>query len=159
RPGEVVTREELQNRLWPADTYVDFEHSLNAAIKRLRAALGDSAQSARFVETLARQGYRFIAPVSRPEEIPGIAAHNPELAARRRWIWMASGIALIVALAGVFLVLSSRSARNRAAPGSIRSVAVLPLANLSGDSEQDFFVDGMTDALRERLAGISSLRM
>src|SRR6202166_3197207 len=61
--GEVVTREELQKRLWPADTYVDFEHSLNAAIKRLRAALGDSADAPRFVETLARQGYRFIAPV------------------------------------------------------------------------------------------------
>src|ERR1700687_109991 len=61
--GEVVTREELQKRLWAADTYVDFEHSLNAAIKRLRAALGDSADAPRFVETLARQGYRFIARV------------------------------------------------------------------------------------------------
>src|SRR5580658_5597851 len=66
--GEVVLREELQKRLWPADTYVDFEHSLNAAIKRLRAALGDSADAPRFVETLARQGYRFIAPLSRPVE-------------------------------------------------------------------------------------------
>src|SRR6266478_2039604 len=64
--GEVVTREELQKRLWAADTYVDFEHSLNAAIKRLRAALGDSADEPRFVETLARQGYRFIAPLSYP---------------------------------------------------------------------------------------------
>src|SRR5712691_356502 len=59
RPGDVVTREELQKRLWPADTYVDFEHSLNAAIKRLRAALGDSAQAPRFIETLAGRGYRF----------------------------------------------------------------------------------------------------
>src|SRR5437879_12602047 len=65
-PGEVVTREELQKRLWPADTFVDFEHSLNAAIKRLRAALGDSADSPRFIETLARRGYRFIAPLSQP---------------------------------------------------------------------------------------------
>src|ERR1700674_5400934 len=64
--GEVVTREELQKRLWASDTYVDFEHSLNAAIKRLRAALGDSADAPRFVETLARQGYRFIAPLSHP---------------------------------------------------------------------------------------------
>jgi DNA-binding winged helix-turn-helix (wHTH) protein len=62
--GEVVTREELQRRLWPADTHVDFEHSLNAAIKRLRAALGDSADAPRYVETLPRQGYRFIAPLS-----------------------------------------------------------------------------------------------
>jgi Tol biopolymer transport system component/DNA-binding winged helix-turn-helix (wHTH) protein len=62
--GEAVTREELQKRLWPVDTYVDFEHSLNAAIKRLRAALGDSADAPRYVETLPRQGYRFIAPLS-----------------------------------------------------------------------------------------------
>ena len=65
RPGEVVTREELQARLWPAGTYVDFEHSVNAAVKRLRQALGDSADSPRFIETLARNGYRFIAPRQR----------------------------------------------------------------------------------------------
>ena len=63
RPGEVVTREELRQRLWPAGTFVDFEHSLNAAIKRLRAALGDDADNPRFVETLHRRGYRFIAAV------------------------------------------------------------------------------------------------
>ena len=68
--GEVVTREELQKRLWPSDTFVDFEHSLNAAIKRLRAALGDSAEAPRFVETLARKGYRFVAPLSHPAEGP-----------------------------------------------------------------------------------------
>src|SRR5215469_6877891 len=67
-PCEVVTREELQKRLWAADTYVDFEHSLNAAVKRLRAALGDSADSPRFIETVARQGYRFIAPLSQVAE-------------------------------------------------------------------------------------------
>ena len=64
RPGEVVSREELKRRLWPADTFVDFDHSLNAAIKRLRDALRDSANNPRFVETLARRGYRFLAPVS-----------------------------------------------------------------------------------------------
>ena len=63
RPGEIITREELRNRLWPADTFVDFDHSLNAAIKRLRDALGESAETPIFVETLARRGYRFIAPV------------------------------------------------------------------------------------------------
>jgi len=65
RPGEVVTREELRNRLWPADTFVDFDHSVNAAIKRLRDALGDSAESPRFVETLPRRGYRFIASMDK----------------------------------------------------------------------------------------------
>src|SRR6516165_11047545 len=63
-PGEVVTRDDLRQRLWPADTFVDFDHSLNAAIKRLRDALGDSAENPTFVETVARRGYRFLAPVS-----------------------------------------------------------------------------------------------
>jgi DNA-binding winged helix-turn-helix (wHTH) protein len=63
RPGEVVTRDELRERLWPADTFVDFEHGLNAAVKRLRDALGDSADTPRFIETVPRRGYRFIAPV------------------------------------------------------------------------------------------------
>src|SRR5438445_10342627 len=63
KPGEVITREELRNRLWPADPFVDFDHSLNAAIRRLRDALGDSAENPRFVETVARRGYRFLAPV------------------------------------------------------------------------------------------------
>src|SRR6188472_3593056 len=67
RPGDVVTREELSRRLWPAGTFVDFEHSLNAAVKRLRAALGDEADNPRFVETLHRRGYRFIAPVQPSE--------------------------------------------------------------------------------------------
>src|SRR6201984_2976364 len=64
RPGEIVTREELRSKLWPADTFVDFDHSLNAAIKRLRDALGESADAPVFIETLARRGYRFIAPVN-----------------------------------------------------------------------------------------------
>jgi DNA-binding winged helix-turn-helix (wHTH) protein len=64
RPGEVVTRDEVRTRLWPADTFVDFDHSLNAAIRRLRDALGDSAENPTFVETVARRGYRFLAPVS-----------------------------------------------------------------------------------------------
>ena len=63
-PGKIVTREELRNKLWPEDTFVDFDHSLNAAIKRLRDALGESADAPVFIETLARRGYRFIAPVN-----------------------------------------------------------------------------------------------
>ena len=64
RPRELVTREDLQKKLWPADTFVDFDHSLNAAIRRLRDALGDSAEKPRFVETVARRGYRFLAPLN-----------------------------------------------------------------------------------------------
>src|ERR1700679_1959877 len=82
-PGEAVAREDLQKRLWPADTYVDFEHSLNAAMKRLRAALGDSADAPRFIETLAGRGYRFIAPVSQPGEVaPQLTA--PDLTPDRK---------------------------------------------------------------------------
>src|SRR6267142_4268295 len=66
RPGEVVTREEIRDRLWPDGTFVDFEHSVNAAIKRLRAALGDAAENPRFVETLPRRGYRFMTPLETP---------------------------------------------------------------------------------------------
>ena len=158
-PGEVVSREELQKRLWPVDTYVDFEHSLNAAIKRLRAALGDSAEAPRFVETLARRGYRFIAPLSQPvtpplEESPTV---EPP-AGRRRWApWVAAAVVLLAAI-GIG-VGALRDKLRGGASTLIRSIAVLPLANLSGDSGQDFFVDGMGDALRQNLEVIRGLRV
>src|ERR1700746_2519506 len=87
RPGAVVTRDELRSRLWPDDTFVDFEHNINTAVSRLRDALGDSAENPRFVETLARRGYRFVAPVSgaldvsTPLEVAGAHPHP----ARRWW--------------------------------------------------------------------------
>ena len=97
RPGEIVTRDELQKKLWPADTFVDFDHSLNAAIRRLRDALGDSAENPRFVETVARRGYRFIAPVNgvaaKPEP-PETEAAQPSRN-RRKWL----GLALVPVLA------------------------------------------------------------
>src|SRR5438105_15151964 len=85
RPGELVTREEIRQRLWPADTFVDFDHSLNTVINKLRETLGDSASNPRFVETLARRGYRFIAPVQRGGSLERTAnqaaqasAHSPQ---------------------------------------------------------------------------------
>jgi DNA-binding winged helix-turn-helix (wHTH) protein len=125
-PGDVVTREELQKRLWAADTYVDFEHSLNAAMKRLRAALSDSAQAPRFIETLAGRGYRFIAPVSQPaEHIPQVAATKHKPARRRSLAFTAAAIAVIVllAVAGLSLTGVRDSARSRAFSGPIRSLA------------------------------------
>src|SRR5438270_5609223 len=98
RPGELVTREELQKKLWPADTFVDFDHSLNAAIRRLRDALGDSAENPRFVETVARRGYRFLAPVSGVPEVsvpPEVAVSRPH-AVRRWWILGVVAVALVV---------------------------------------------------------------
>jgi TolB-like protein/DNA-binding winged helix-turn-helix (wHTH) protein len=162
RPGDVVTRQEMQQRLWAADTFVDFEHSLNAAVKRLRAALGDSPQVPRFIETLAGRGYRFIAPVSRPAEVvaPPVG-EEPLTAGHRRFvIWAAviSAVAL-AAVIGMYSAAFGVGFRISGAPSPIRSLAVLPLANLSGDPGQDYFVDGMTDTLREHLEGISSLRV
>jgi len=84
--GELVTREELRNKLWPADTFVDFDHSLNAAIKRLRDALGESADAPVFIETLARRGYRFIAPVH-GSSASGVAEITPALEQRRSFFW------------------------------------------------------------------------
>jgi DNA-binding winged helix-turn-helix (wHTH) protein len=110
RPGEIVTREELQQKIWPSDTFVDFDHGLYNAIKRLREALGDSAETPQFVETLSRRGYRFVGTI--------------ECVAPR-----------------------------------VRSLAVLPLENLSRDPEQEYFAEGMTEALITTLAKIGELRV
>jgi TolB-like protein/Tfp pilus assembly protein PilF/DNA-binding winged helix-turn-helix (wHTH) protein len=166
RPGEVVTREELQKRLWPADIFVDFEHSLNAAVQRLRAALGDSADSPRFVETLATRGYRFIAPLDRAvvtpsDEVPlaGIPEHSP---ARPRWTTLAIGLAVAFSL---LIVIALTVPVIRTASWShivftpIRSLAVLPLVDLSEHPDQDYLADEITDSLRRRLAGVRTLRV
>src|SRR5258708_20626321 len=87
RPGELVSREELRSKLWPADTFVDFDHSLNAAIKRLRDALGESADAPVFIETMARRGYRFIAPVDGCSGSVQISAATP-LVRPRPWQWL-----------------------------------------------------------------------
>ena len=110
RPGEIVTREELQQKIWPSDTFVDFDHGLYNAIKRLREALGDSADTPRFVETLSRRGYRFVGKIE---------CDAPQM----------------------------------------RSLAVLPLENLSHDPEQEYFAEGLTEALITALAKIGELRV
>ena len=104
RPGEVVTREELQKRLWPADTFVDFDHSLNAAIRRLRDALGDSAENPRFVETVARRGYRFLAPVNGANGDIALPAIRPASDPKRRRILVT--VAVLLAGVGVGLVIA-----------------------------------------------------
>jgi TolB-like protein/DNA-binding winged helix-turn-helix (wHTH) protein/Tfp pilus assembly protein PilF len=148
-PGELVTREELHRKLWPADTFVNFEHGLNAAVKRLRQALNDSADNPRFVETLPRRGYRFIAPVQpAAEEIPE-PPPAPEKPAM--WKWLALAIVPIIAGAAFWILYRPRPV--------IRSLAVLPLQNLSGDSSQDYFSDGMTDELITELGQIGELRV
>src|SRR5205085_2025432 len=129
RPGEVLTREELQKRLWPADTTVDFDRGLNKAIARVRDALGDDADNPRFIETLPSRGYRFLSqagPAFSPvTEIRSSPASAPPVAPRRRLPWIAGGLAVaILATIGVYRLISPSP--------RIDSIAVLPLENLSG---------------------------
>ena len=151
-PGEVVTREELRQAIWPADTFVDFDEGLDATIYKLRNALGDSSENPRFVETLPRRGYRFITPVE--EVVPKTS--------RVRNLLTFVGVLTAVVLA-LFLGLNLAGLRDRLLRRSserrIRSLLVLPLRNLSGDPSQDYFVDGMTDALITNLSKISALRV
>jgi TolB-like protein/DNA-binding winged helix-turn-helix (wHTH) protein/Tfp pilus assembly protein PilF len=156
RPGEVVTREELRGKLWPAETFVDFDHGLNAAIKRLRDALGESAENPVFIETLPKHGYRFIATTV-PDGIQKERSQSPP----KQWVLplvVAVPIVIVVAL----FVLDAGGLRSRlwsrsSAQPQIRSLAVLPLTNLSGDPEQEYFADGMTEELITELSRMSSL--
>ena len=167
RPGEVVSRKDLHKLLWSSDVFVDFDHGLNKSIQKLRDALGDSPESPRYIETIPRTGYRFIAPVTetsknRPSAHAEGPARTPEPTAnpsvgrdrKPKWRWLALGsCAAIVVLAGGLALLRYKAAE------PIRSLAVLPLDNLSGDPAQEYFVDGMSDELITMLAKNSTLRI
>jgi TolB-like protein/DNA-binding winged helix-turn-helix (wHTH) protein len=165
RAGSLVSREELRSALWPADTFVDFDHGLNSCIQRIRQALGDSVVAPRYIETLPKKGYRFIGEISFPEEPApsfGKAPVLPPQAAvpRRRVLQLALGFALLVcmiAAAWIFLLPRWRQAGSNT--NKIRSLAVLPMKNLSGDPAQEYFADGMTEELIGRLAMIQGLRV
>src|SRR5712692_5618949 len=158
KPGEVLTREEMRQRLWAADTFVDFEHSLNSTIKKLRSALGDSAENSRYIETIPRVGYRFIAPVEEgspkghaTKDAPVAAKDSSvpaavELLTERRWpILLGISIVLIAALTGYFQWSRTRV---RPPPSSGRlMLAVLPFENLTGDAGQEYFSDGLTEEM------------
>lgn len=124
RPGDVVTREELRQKLWGTETFVDFDHSLNAAIRRLRDALGDSAEHPRYVETVARRGYRFLAPLNGHSN-GSVHASTLTASANRRWLWISAGVLIIL---GVGLAIGwfagSRSASSR--PNSERRLTANP---------------------------------
>jgi TolB-like protein/DNA-binding winged helix-turn-helix (wHTH) protein/Tfp pilus assembly protein PilF len=171
-PGQVVTRDELRSKLWPQTT-VDFDHGLNKAISKIREALGDSPEHPRFVETVARRGYRFLADVAivgdgRAKTVPddpayeGFPAFSPAQTTTHR---KAKPRNLVRLLFGVGLALAVASAISWVfyheiySSPAIRSLAVLPLENVSGDNSQDYFADGMTDAWITRLAQISTLRV
>lgn len=180
-PRELVTREELQQKIWPADTFVDFEHGLNTAVAKLRQALSDSAAAPRYVETLERRGYRFVAEVTikersmamvatAPASAPAVAiavkvedAVDPDqppavpLHPRRALAFSAVGILLLIA--GMLSYYLWTHGMSRAGSSKINSIAVLPFKNISGDPAQDVLADGITDGLVTDVAQIGSLRV
>ena len=178
-PGEVVTREELRSRIWPNENFGDFDQAVNVAIAKLRGALGDSADNPRYIETLPRRGYRFIAdvavvnrPIDKMEFVHAGASSGKEDRAplevagkaapkRLSWqhAWKTLGLALVLLILIVWIFRwRSRPPGNVLSSSSVRSLAVLPLENLSSNSE-DYFADGMTDELITDLAQISALRV
>jgi TolB-like protein/DNA-binding winged helix-turn-helix (wHTH) protein/Tfp pilus assembly protein PilF len=184
RPGEVVTRQELQARLWPADTYVGFDEGLNTAIRKLRTAFGDSAGNPRFIETLPRRGYRFIAPVTEttpadglPPSIgvrlhAGIEDHGAVVEAddprpveppatpahyRRPWkkILLAT-TTVVLAFTLVAYIMHRHSSPGSAPPPAQRAMlAILPFQNLSNDPGQEYFSDGLTEETITDLGQVS----
>jgi TolB-like protein/Flp pilus assembly protein TadD len=174
RPGQLVTREELRATIWP-HTIVDFDHGLNKAVSKVRDALGDSAESPRFIETVARRGYRFLADVALvPDGAQQTATAHPPVGADAgplvrpeagqssprsprvpRWMLVGVGLALVLAGAASWIFYTSKTSSSP----TIRSLAVLPLKNLSGDASQDYFSDGMTEELITQLGQISALRV
>ena len=212
RAGEIITREDLRQELWSADTFLDFDHALNSRVMKLREALGDSSDSPVYIQTIPRKGYRFVAPVhivhppnleqvaqeadsslpadgpEREVAIAGQARHShPEthlpppdekfeidrlrtgepksrFAAHSPRPWqVALIISVVLCIIGLLVVMSRENLRNsilqRPSPVRIHSLAVLPLENLSGDLEQEYFADGMTAELITELGKISSIRV
>ena len=187
RPGQLVSREELRNRLWPADAVGAFEDGLNTAVRKLRLALNDSAETPRFIETVPRRGYRFVGEVNvvevhpthsaslttiRRDEVlkdepnvhpvknagPSTAAVEHRLRSglaivSRKW-WVAGAAVLVIGA-----VLATRMPMVRASDRNIRSIAVLPFENMSGDASQDYFADAMTEEMTSDLAKIGALRV
>ena len=168
RPGSVVSREELRDRLWPSDVFVDFDHGLNKNIQKLREALGDSSDSPRYIETIPRTGYRFVGSgIDQPEASDNERETKPSTPTATRPVgsttplrlggpWLLWGLAAFLA---VISGVAVRWAQRQSQAMQIRSVAVLPLENLSADPDQQYFADGMTDELITLLAKNSTLRV
>ena len=187
KPGEMVTREELRAELWADDTFVDFDHGVNSAMQRVRDCLSDSAGKPRWVETVPRRGYRFVGQVEWSDEgseseastLDPEATRQAGLEARvfngtgradshldprpwppRRRLVFGLGLALaLVALAALPAIRWIQQSQSKKRAERIRSIAVLPLENFSGDPSQEFFADGMTDELITMLAKNPALRI
>jgi TolB-like protein/DNA-binding winged helix-turn-helix (wHTH) protein/Tfp pilus assembly protein PilF len=165
RPGELVWREELRKKLWPNDRFVDFDHGVNIAISKLRDALGDAPEKPRFIETLPRRGYRFIAAVETIPSAPyeDLTARTEHVVRARRPVIPGIAAVSLAAILALVVGLNIGGVRQRflrtSAARTVQSVAVLPLENLSGDTEQAYFAEGMTDELITSLAKLQTLRV
>jgi TolB-like protein/DNA-binding winged helix-turn-helix (wHTH) protein/Tfp pilus assembly protein PilF len=184
RSGQVVTRGEIQREIWGDETFVDYEQGVNFCIKQIRAALGDDAKAPRFIETLPRRGYRFIAPVERdegnlswendlavapapdiiispPESVPDPSTISAAVSATqtrtRVFLVAALAVAMTLALAG-YVVWQGREKKAVPPTGKIILV-VLPFENLSGDPEQDYFSDGLTEEMITRIGRLQPQRL
>ncbi|HUQ89131.1 MAG TPA: tetratricopeptide repeat protein [Vicinamibacterales bacterium] len=165
RPGDVISRDEIRQRLWSSDTFVDFDASLSSAVRKLRDALGDTADRPRYVETIPKRGFRFVGTVATPDipspvPVPTAIAPPPVPAPRIRSL-PAALLVLAVTTGVLFLLYAAdaRSWRLSSAAPSIQTVAVLPFANLTGDATQEYFADGMTEALTSLLAQVGNLQV
>ena len=168
--GDLVTREELSRQVWPANTFVDYDHGLAVAVHKLREALGDSSDQPRFVETVGRRGYRFLPPVEaavqnskKSEEsaaLPALVSSSAPATTEKSWRPALVILGLVALLAtALSLLYGWRSRAGASAPPHIYSIAVLPLENLSNDPEQEYFVEGMTDEIITDLAKLPGLRV
>jgi TolB-like protein/DNA-binding winged helix-turn-helix (wHTH) protein/Flp pilus assembly protein TadD len=169
--GDLVSRDTLRERLWPADTFVDFDHSLNNAVARIREALGDSAEQPSFIQTIPRRGYLFLksvecvgpsaqtpAQVAPPIAGPAVNAGDQRAshALILKLVKISAGGALVVlALTGIARWVKA----TRSTPLQVHSIAVLPFTNLSGDPNQEYFADGMTEELVTELGKVGALRV
>jgi TolB-like protein/DNA-binding winged helix-turn-helix (wHTH) protein/lipoprotein NlpI len=167
-PGQVVTRDELQKKIWPDDTFVDFDHGLHAAVNRLRVALNDSADRPRYVETVARRGYRFIAriePDAPQMAPPPPTPQPPKLPARwwNSWTGTLAGFAIAALIAGALIATNVYGLRDwllgTGAHHNFQALAVLPLDNLTADPKQDYFADGMTEELITQLSKLGNIKV
>ena len=176
RRGQLVTRQEIVDRIWGQGVFLDTDNSINGAIRKIRQVLKDDAEQPRFVETITGRGYRFIAPVDVPEDVaatepqkpssqpipvspaPPVSAVPTEKQPSRRWpIMLAITVVLVAALGTWFLWF--RSPARLPPPAGRVMLAVLPFENLTGDPGQDYFSDGLTEEMISRLGNLDPQRL
>ena len=169
RPGVLVTREELRQHVWPEDTFVDFDHALNTAIKKLRSVLSDDADAPRFIETVPRRGYRFIGTIqplaqALPALNPPLAAALPTLSAdssppRYQQLLLMASLAIVLVFTAIYYFNSRRFRVSANLPSNRAAMlAVLPFQNMTSDPAQDSLSDGLTEETTTRLVRLNSSR-